>query len=108
MRSILDELTRLGLIVATAQQDEGVGYQPAQALEMIKLHEVIHGLAADGADYRHLRKTVERGVVAGVAEILKDAEGRALAGMTLRDLVLQTESAGSQPAAASGGVESTA
>jgi membrane protein len=107
MRSILDELTRLGLIVATAQQDEGVGYQPAQALEMIKLHEVIHGLAADGADYRHLRKTVERGVVAGVAELLKDAEGRALAGMTLRDLVLQTESAESQPAA-SGEAESTA
>ncbi len=107
MRAILDELTRLGLVVATAQRDEGVGYQPAQALEMIKLHEVIHGLAADGADYRHLRKTIERGVVAGVADILKDAERQALAGMTLRDLVLQTEAAGSQPAA-SGEVESIA
>ncbi len=96
LRSILDELTRLGLIVATAQHDEGVGYQPAQALEKIKLHEVIHGLAADGADYSHLRKTVERRVVAGVADLLKGAERQALAEMTLRDLVLQTEAAGDQ------------
>jgi membrane protein len=96
LHSILDELTRLGLIVATAQHGDWVGYQPAQALEKIKLHEVIRGLAADGVDYSHLRKTVERRVVAGVADVLKDAERRALAEMTLRDLVLQTETARSQ------------
>jgi len=99
LRSILDELTRLGLIVATAQHGEGFGYQPAKALEQIKLHDVIRGLAADGADYQHLRKTVERGVVADVAEVLKDAERRALAEMTLRELVLKSEAVSGQQAA---------
>jgi ATP-dependent protease HslVU (ClpYQ) peptidase subunit len=77
--------------LTTAQHGNEVAYQPAQALEKIKLHEVIRGLAADGADYSHLRKTIERRIVAGVADLLKDAERRALAEMTLRDLVLQAE-----------------
>ena len=93
MHSILEELTRLGLIVATAKDDRDVGYQPAQALEKIRLYDVIRGLAADGTDYSLQRKTAERGVVARIADILKDAERVALAEMTLRDLVLQAEEA---------------
>ncbi len=91
LHSILDELTRLGFVVATAQNVDDAGYQPAQALEKISLYDVIRGLAVDGADYSHLRKTHERGVIAGVAEALKEAEQQALDGMTLRDLVLQVE-----------------
>jgi membrane protein len=108
LHAILNELTRLGLIVATEQNDGKVGYLPAQALEKIKLHDVIRGLAADGTDYNNLRKTIERRVVADIAEILKNAERRALAEMTLRDLVLQTEKVGSQqeaPEVAAGSAE---
>ena len=69
---------------------------------------MIRSLAVDGADYSHLRDTPERLAVGGVAEILHDAEERALEGMTLRDLVLQVEEAGDrvevQGAVASPGV----
>ena len=60
------------------------------------LYDVVHGLAVDGTDYSHLRNTSERGVVAGVAETLHQAEEQALDGMTLRDLVLQVENAEDQ------------
>jgi membrane protein len=91
LHNILEELARLGFVVATTQENDGVCYQPAQALEKIKLHDVIRGLAVDGKDYSHLRETRERGVITGLAEVLKEAEEQALAGMTLRDLVLQIE-----------------
>ncbi len=98
LHSILDELARLGFVVATAQNVDDAGYQPAQALEKIKLCDVIRGLAADGTDYSRLRKTHERGVIAELAEVLKEAEEQALAGMTLRDLVLQIENTEGQVA----------
>ena len=93
LNTILDELSRLGYVVAVAQPVDNVAYQPARALENIKLHDVLRGLAADGVDFSHLRKTNERGVVSGVAKLLLDAEEKALAGMTLRDLVLQVDNA---------------
>jgi membrane protein len=89
LHNILEELARLGFVVATTQEIDGVCYQPAQALEKIKLHDVIRGLAVDGKDYSHLSETHEREVITGLAEVLKKAEEQALAGMTLRDLVLQ-------------------
>ena len=91
LRNILDELVRLGFIAETVQDSEATGYQPARALEKIRLHDVISSLAADGADYSSLRNTPERIAVAEVAELLSDAEQKALEGMTLRDLVLQVE-----------------
>ncbi len=91
LRKILAELARLGFVAAIEQKLDGVGYQPAQALEKIKLCDVIRGLAVDGTDYNHLRNTRERDVIAGVAESLQVAEEQALDGMTLRDLVLQVE-----------------
>lgn len=91
LHNILEELARLGFVVATTQEIDGVCYQPAQALEKIKLHDVIRGLAVDGKDYSHLSETHERGVIAELAEVLKKAEEQALAGMSLRDLVLQIE-----------------
>ncbi len=93
LRKILDELVRLGFITETVQDFEGTGYQPARALEKIRLHDVIRSLAADGDDYSHLRNTPERVAVAEVAGILSDAEMQALEGMTLRDLVLRVEEA---------------
>jgi membrane protein len=93
LRNILDELVRLGFIAETVQESDATAYQPARALEKIRLHDVIRSLAVDGADYSHLRDTPERLAVGGVAEILHDAEKRALEGMTLRDLVLQVEEA---------------
>jgi membrane protein len=96
LHNILEELTRLGYVVNVVQNDDNVGFQPAQALEKIKLHEVIRGLAVDGADYSHLGNSLERGAIAGVAETLKEAERQALAGLTLRDLVLQIESSAGQ------------
>lgn len=96
LHTILDELGRLGFVVATTQSVEDVCYQPARSLEKIKLYEVICGLAEDGKDYSHLRKTHELAVIADFAETLHKAEQEALAGMTLRDLVLQVENAQGQ------------
>jgi len=91
LRNILNELVRLGFIAETLQESDTTAYQPARALEKIRLHDVISSLAADGADYSSLRNTPERIAVAEVAELLSDAEQKALEGMTLRDLVLQVE-----------------
>ena len=93
LHNILNELVRLGFIAETVQESDTTAYQPARALEKIRLHDVIRSLAVDGADYSHLRDTPERLAVGGVAEILHEAEKRALEGMTLRDLVLQVEEA---------------
>jgi membrane protein len=92
LRAILEELTRLGFIVVTAQSSENVGFQPAQALEAIKLHDVIRGLTLDGADCRSLRKTPEHAAIAELEDALRQAEVQSLDGMTLRDLVLKIES----------------
>jgi len=96
LRTILEELMRLGFVVATTHENDATGYQPAQALEKIKLHDVIRGLAVDGTDYSHLRHSCERSVVAGLEETLLLAEREALGDMTLRDLVLRAEEADSQ------------
>jgi membrane protein len=104
LHSVLDELTRLGFVVATSESVDGAGYQPAMALEKILLHDVIRGLAVDGTDYSHLRASREQGVVVGVAELLQQAEAQALADTTLRDLILRIEDSGHQ-LAGSGGAE---
>jgi membrane protein len=104
LRTILEELTRLGFVVETSQEIDGSGYQPARALEKIRLHDVIRGLAIDGTDYSHLRQNRERGVVASLEETLQRAEREALADMTLRDLVLKTEEAGDQDVELDGAV----
>jgi len=102
LRSILDELIRLGFIVATEQENDRVGYQPAQALETIRLQDVLRGLAVDGKDYSHARNTQEHGAIAELTQALQEAEEQALAGMTLRDLVLQIENAAGQAVASEG------
>jgi membrane protein len=104
LRTILEELTRLGFVVETSQEIDGSGYQPARALEKIRLHDVIRGLAIDGTDYSQLRQNRERGVVASLEETLQRAEREALADMTLRDLVLKTEEAGDQDVELDGAV----
>jgi membrane protein len=91
LHNILNELIRLGFVVATDPEMDCVGYQPAQSLEKIKLHEVLRGLAVDGTDYSSRCKSQECGIILGVSKTLQDAERQALAGMTLRDLVLQAE-----------------
>jgi len=61
----------------------------------------------DGSDYSQLRETDERGVVAGLAEVLKGAEEQTLAGMTLRDLVLKIEKDEAQVVEAAGSSETS-
>lgn len=96
LRAILEDLTRLGFVVGTAQDSENVGYQPAQALEAIRLHDVIRGLALNGADSSSLRKTREHAAIAEIEDALRQAEVQSLDGMTLRDLVLQIENSQNQ------------
>ena len=98
LHNILNELIRLGFVVATDPEMDCVGYQPAQSLEKIKLHEVLRGLAVDGTDYSSRCKSQECGIILGVSKTLQDAEQQALAGMTLRDLVLHAEEAEPQQA----------
>ncbi|MGK2904835.1 MAG: YhjD/YihY/BrkB family envelope integrity protein [Desulfuromonadales bacterium] len=102
LRAILEELVRLGFIVETAQNSDNVGYQPAQALDAVKLHDVVRGLALDGEDYRSLNKTHEHDAIAELADALRQAEVQALDGMTLRDLVLQLEMSENQETASVG------
>ena len=94
LRKILNELIRLGFVTATADDADDSGYQPAMALEKIRLHDVIRGLAADGADYSKLRASNEKQIVVEIEDILLEAEEQALSGKTLRDLVLQIEGQG--------------
>ena len=96
LRTILEELSRLGFVVATTHENDAAGYQPAKALEKIRMHDVIRGLAVDGSDYNRLRNNCERRVVAGLEETLLVAEREALDDMTLRDLVLRAEQADNQ------------
>ena len=96
LRTILEELSRLGFVVATTHENDVAGYQPAKALEKIRMHDVIRGLAVDGSDYNRLRNNCERRVVAGLEETLLVAEREALDDMTLRDLVLRAEEADNQ------------
>ena len=96
LRTILEELSRLGFVVATTHENDAAGYQPAKALEKIRMHDVIRGLAVDGSDYNRLRNNCERRVVAGLEETLLVAEREALNDMTLRDLVLRAEQADNQ------------
>ncbi len=96
LRTILEDLSRLGFVVATTHENDVAGYQPAKALEKIRMHDVIRGLAVDGSDYNRLRNSCERRVVAGLEETLLVAEREALDDMTLRDLVLRAEDADSQ------------
>jgi len=105
LRDILEELSRLGFVVATAHENDVVGYQPAKALEKIRMHDVIRGLAVDGSDYNRLRNSCERRVVAGLEETLLVAEREALDDMTLRDLVLRAEEADNQSSEVVGEVE---
>ncbi|MEJ2471558.1 MAG: YhjD/YihY/BrkB family envelope integrity protein [Desulfuromonadales bacterium] len=106
LRKILDELVHLGLLAEIVQEHDGTAYQPAQALETIRLYDVIRGLAVDGVDYSQLGRTRERSVIAKVAERMHAAEKEALDNLTLRDLVLQIEDAPDQecaPPAEAGG-----
>jgi membrane protein len=96
LRKILDELVHLGLLAEIVQEHDGTAYQPAQALETIRLYDVIRGLAVDGVDYSQLGRTRERSVIAKVAERMHAAEKEALDNLTLRDLVLQIEDAPDQ------------
>jgi len=91
LRDIVKELCRLGLLTEVVMEDDTTGYQPARALEKIRISDVLKGLAADGADYTHLRKSREREAVADLAETLHEAERQALQEMTLRDLVVKLE-----------------
>lgn len=97
MRNIVSELCRLGFLTEVVLDRDETGYQPAQALEKIRLIDVFNGLAADGADYTRLRKSREREAVADIAATMKAAERHALQGMTLRDLVIKLDE-GRQPA----------
>lgn len=97
LHTILDELQRLGLIVAVALEDEESGYQPAQALDRLQVARVVRDLAADGEDYHQLKNTAERRVVRGLAERLEGAEKEALEGVSLLTLVDEAENAEDQP-----------
>ena len=96
LHKVLDELVKLGFVSTTVDSSEGTGYQPARALEKIELYDVLRSLEAEGADFSQLRKTPEHGIVADVAEVLHKAENDALAGMTLRDMVLKVQKENNQ------------
>lgn len=96
LRSILEELQRLGLVAEVNTASAEGAYQPARALETIRLFDLYQGLAEDGADYDRLRNTLERRVIAELSDRLVAARQEALSGLTLRDLVVGAERAAGQ------------
>ncbi len=91
LRSVLNELQQLKLVVEVAHDSADVGFMPARAMEQVPVSEVLRGLEAEGDDYNRLRGTSEHEVVADLVARRHRAEQQAFDGVTLRDLVLAAE-----------------
>ena len=85
---ILQQLVRLGFLseVKDGLHDRDA-YQPGRALDVLTVHDLLQGLKQDGINYSRLRNTPEREVVREIEEMITTAGRRALAEMSLQDLV---------------------
>lgn len=86
-RGLLDLLLRQGVIVAAGVD----GYHPAREPDTVRLDELLAAVAADGADYLPPPGCPEEGAVTAVVERLAAGAAAGMDGMTLRDLIEQTE-----------------
>lgn len=100
---ILDLLQRLGLVIEVAAGSDTNTYLPAREPATVLLLDVLGGIASDGTDYAPPAHCPEAAVVMQLVTELAVASGGALAGVTLRDLVLQSEQRAGEGAQASGG-----
>ncbi len=95
VRSILNDLVRLGLLAKVQEPDEGGHvYHPGSAPEGIEVYTVLQALREDGSTQPRNFRMPGRDIVAEVEKILESADREALAGMTLRDMVLKKLKAG--------------
>jgi membrane protein len=85
---ILQQLVRLGFLseVKDGLHDRDA-YQPGRALDALTVHDLLQGLKQDGINYSRLRNTPERELVREIEETITTAGRRALAEMSLQDLV---------------------
>jgi membrane protein len=88
---ILDLLQRLELVTAVAAADGTSSYLPARDPETLTLTDVLTRIATEGTDYVPPPRCPEAAVVVSLVEQLAAAGGRSLTGVTLRDLVWQSE-----------------
>jgi membrane protein len=89
-RSVLATLVHLGLVsrVQNGTADD-FAYQPALALENMKVFEIIQALREEGENYSKLRDTPEREVIREVERTLEEAGRQALKDLTMEDLVVR-------------------
>jgi membrane protein len=86
--SVLNDLVRLGLL-AVVQHGTEDAYQPGRSPDTLEVAQVIRILREDGISYTRLRERPERQVILEVEERLASAQGKEIAGLTLKDLVMQ-------------------
>lgn len=90
VRSVLNDLVRLGLLAKVQEPDrDGHVYHPGRAPDGIEVHTVLQALREDGSTQPRNFRMPGRDIVAEVEEILDMAERKALAGLTLRDMVFK-------------------
>ncbi|MCM2264054.1 MAG: YihY family inner membrane protein [Desulfuromonadales bacterium] len=96
LRGILDLLQRQGLVAELVRADGASGFLPAREPDTIQMSALLGSIAADGTDYLPPGDCAEHAVVVDLVDSLTMAAGRPLAGVTLRDLVEQSERKGQE------------
>lgn len=91
LHTVLELLQRQGLVVEVIGGNGDGGYLPACEPEMLRVADVLGRIAGEGSDYLPPESTAEGPVIARLVELLSSSGEGALAGLTLRDLVLQAE-----------------
>lgn len=93
--SLLADLVRLGFL-SEVQMEGEEGYQPGRAPETLEVLTVLRALREDGVDYLQLAERPERDAVRQLVARLDEEQGKALAGVTIRELVGRSEAAEDQ------------
>jgi len=91
LAGILELMIRHGLVAKTLTGDGAEGYLSARDPDVVVLRDLLQRIAEDGSDYAPPPGCREAAVINGVVIKLAAAGGRGLEGMTLSDLVRETE-----------------
>jgi membrane protein len=86
-RSVIEELVRLRFLSEVRVGGDDFAYQPARALEKLKVHSVVRSLKEDGVNVSRMRRTAEWNIIAEVERQIDQAGHDALGELTLEDLV---------------------
>lgn len=89
VRSVIEELVRLRFLSEVRVGEDEFGYQPARALENMKVTSVVRSLKQDGVNVSRMRKTAEWKIIGELERRIDQAGHDALGELTLDDLVVK-------------------